>query len=198
MLVGLAILGGLLLVFAPAVVPAITPGFDAAQPATTVDLTRVMLLSPIFLALGSVATSVLNARGRFVASSCAPIVYNLAIIAGALFLAPLDGGGWGCRRGRRRQRAPPRDPAAVAVRDRRFRYHPRIDLADPEARTTILLLVPRAIGLGGAQLQLLAATTIASSLAAGSDQRLHHRVHGLPDPDRDARRAAGDRRPARA
>jgi putative peptidoglycan lipid II flippase len=41
-------------------------------------------------------------------------------------------------------------------------------MADPEARTTILLLVPRAIGLGGAQLQLLAATTIASTLAAGS------------------------------
>ena len=168
MLAGLAILAGLLFVFAPSVVPAITPGFDAAQTATTVDLTRVMLLSPIFLALGSVATSVLNARGRFAASVLAPIVYNLAIICGALFLAPSLGvmglaigvvAGSVCH-------------LAIQLRPlfgpTRFRYHPRVDLADPEARTTILLLVPRAIGLGGAQLQLLAATTIASTLAAGS------------------------------
>ena len=168
MLVGLAILGGLLLVFAPAVVPAITPGFDAAQTAETVDLTRVMLLSPIFLALGSVATSVLNARGRFVASIVAPIVYNLAIIAGAFFLAP-SMGVMGIAVG-----VVVGSVLHVGIQlqslfgPSQFHYHPRIDLADPEARTTILLLVPRAIGLGGAQLQLLAATTIASSLAAGS------------------------------
>jgi putative peptidoglycan lipid II flippase len=168
MLAGLAILAGVLFVFAPAVVPLITPGFDVAQTAKTVDLTRIMLVSPIFLALGSVATSVLNARGRFAASVLAPIVYNLAIIGGAVFLAPSLGvtglalgvaGGSVCH-------------LAIQLRPllgpTRFRYHPRVDLADREARTTILLLIPRAIGLGGAQLQLLAATTIASTLAAGS------------------------------
>jgi putative peptidoglycan lipid II flippase len=168
MLLALAVLGGLLFVFAPSVVPVITPGFDPAQLSTTVELTRLMLLSPIFLALGSVATSVLNARGRFVASVLAPIVYNLAIIGGALFLAPsmgLVGVAVGVVAG---------SVLHLAVQlysllgPTGFRYHPRVDLADPEARTTILLLVPRAIGLGGAQLQLLAATTIASSLAAGS------------------------------
>jgi putative peptidoglycan lipid II flippase len=166
MLAGLAILAGLLLVFAPAVVPAITPGFDAAELSTTVQLTRIMLLSPIFLALGAVATSVLNARGRFVASVLAPIVYNLAIIGGAIFLAPsmgVVGVAVGVVAG-----------SALHLGVQLYslfgptRYHPRIDLADAEARTTILLLVPRAIGLGGAQLQLLAATTIASTLAAGS------------------------------
>ncbi len=116
MLAGLAVLAGALFVLAPAVVPAITPGFDAAQTATTVDLTRVMLLSPIFLALGSVATSVLNARGRFAASVLAPIVYNLAIIGGALFLAPSMGVmGLAVGRGGR-ERVPPRDPAPTAVR----------------------------------------------------------------------------------
>jgi putative peptidoglycan lipid II flippase len=168
MLAGLAFLGGLLFVFAPSVVPAITPGFDAAQTATTVDLTRIMLLSPIFLALGSVATSVLNARGRFAASVLAPIVYNLAIIGGALFLAPslgVMGLALGVVIGSLCHLAIQLRPLFGPAR---FRYHPRVDLADPEARTTILLLVPRAIGLGGAQLQLLAATTIASTLAAGS------------------------------
>jgi putative peptidoglycan lipid II flippase len=168
MLAGLAVLAGLLLVFAPAVVPAITPGFDAAQTSSTVDLTRVMLLSPIFLALGSVATSVLQARGRFVASVLAPIVYNLAIIGGAIFLAPsmgVMGVAVGVVAGSALHLVVQLYPLLGPTR---FRYHPRVDMADPEARTTILLLVPRAIGLGGAQLQLLAATTIASTLAAGS------------------------------
>ena len=168
MLAGLAVLAGLLLVFAPAVVPAITPGFDAAQTSSTVDLTRVMLLSPIFLALGSVATSVLQARGRFVASVLAPIVYNLAIIGGAIFLAPsmgVMGVAVGVVAGSALHLLVQLYPLLGPTH---FRYHPRVDMADPEARTTILLLVPRAIGLGGAQLQLLAATTIASTLAAGS------------------------------
>ena len=91
MLVALAVLAGGLMVFAPEAVRAITPGFTGERLAQTVELTRIMLLSPILLALGSVATSVLNAGGRFTASVIAPIVYNVAIIGGAVFLAPSFG-----------------------------------------------------------------------------------------------------------
>ena len=71
------------------VVPIITPGLRAAAKLDqTIELTRIMLLSPIFLAMGAVATSVLNAGGRFAAAAIAPIVYNLAIIGGALILGP--------------------------------------------------------------------------------------------------------------
>ena len=54
-------------------------------------LTRIMLLSPILLAMGAVASSVLNARGRFGAAAVAPSLYNLAIIGGAIFLGPILG-----------------------------------------------------------------------------------------------------------
>ena len=91
MLAALVVLGLVVFVAAPVIVPAITPGFTQAQWDQTVDLTRIMILSPIFLALGSLVTSVLNAQGRFAASAIAPIVYNLAIIGGALFLAPTFG-----------------------------------------------------------------------------------------------------------
>ncbi|MFL5672837.1 MAG: lipid II flippase MurJ, partial [Chloroflexota bacterium] len=63
MLVGLAVLAVLVFVWAPLIVPAITPGFSQDQIARTVELTRTMLLSPIFLALGAIATSVLNSEG---------------------------------------------------------------------------------------------------------------------------------------
>ena len=68
--------------------PIITPGFEGPKLDKTIELTRIMLLSPIFLAMGAVATSVLNAGGRFAASAIAPVVYNLAIIGGALILGP--------------------------------------------------------------------------------------------------------------
>ena len=47
-------------------------GLRAAQLEKTVELTRIMLLSPIFLALGAVATSVLNSGGRFAAAAAGP------------------------------------------------------------------------------------------------------------------------------
>ncbi len=131
--------------------------------AQAVDLTRLMLLSPIFLALGSVATSVLQARGRFAASVAAPIVYNLAIIGGAVFLAP-SMGVTGLAVGVVVGSACHLLVQLGSLRSTGFRYIPRIDLGDLEARRTLLLLAPRALGLGGAQLQLVAATTLASGL----------------------------------
>ncbi len=91
MLAALLVLGLVVLVAAPAIIAAINPGFDPAKVNRTVDLTRIMVLSPIFLSLGSLVTSVLNARGRFAASAIAPIVYNLAIIGAALVLTPSFG-----------------------------------------------------------------------------------------------------------
>ena len=46
----------------------------------TVQLTRIMLLSPIFLALGAVASAILNTQGRFGVAAWRPVVFNLAII----------------------------------------------------------------------------------------------------------------------
>jgi putative peptidoglycan lipid II flippase len=168
MLIALAVLAGTLLVFAPQAVQAITPGFTGDRLAQTVELTRIMLLSPILLALGSVATSVLNARGRFAASVMAPIIYNLAIIAGAIFLAGpfgLRGLAIGVVLGSACHLAIQLRPLFAGAG---FRYTPTLARDDPETTRTVLLLVPRAIGLGGAQLQLVAATAIGSLLAAGA------------------------------
>ena len=57
----------------------------------TIELTRIMLASPILLAMGAVASSVLNSRGRFAAAALAPSVYNLAIIGAAIVLGPVLG-----------------------------------------------------------------------------------------------------------
>ena len=167
MMGALLVLSVALAVLAPAVVPLITPGFDVVEKARTVELTRIMLLSPLLLALGSVATSILNAQGRFGASAVAPLVYNLAISFGAVVLAPFMG---------------VRGLALAVVLGSAghlavqlpqvlgggFRYEPLVALRDPKARQALVLLAPRALGLGVSQLTFLVTTTLASGLEAGS------------------------------
>ncbi len=152
-----------------------------------------MLLGPIFLALGSVATSLLNAQGRFAAAALAPIVYNLAIIGAAVLLAPSMGvtglaiGVVAGSIGHLLVQLP-------AVLRLGFRYTRRIDLADPQARKALALMAPRAIGLGATQITFVVVTSIASTHGDRRDQCLQHRVHAAPDPDRRDRRAARGRR----
>ena len=167
MLIGLAVLGISLFILAPVIVPAITPGFGPAQLDRTIELTRIMLLSPVFLALGAVATSVLNAGGRFTAAAMAPIVYNLAIIGAALILGPsmgVTGLAIGVVLGALGH-------VLVQLRplDRMgFRYRPRIEAGDPEARHALLLMAPRAIGLGATQITFIVVTSLATLLGAGA------------------------------
>ncbi|HYX11995.1 MAG TPA: murein biosynthesis integral membrane protein MurJ [Candidatus Acidoferrum sp.] len=167
MMAMLLVLAAVVALAAPVLVPAITSGFPAAQSAQTAELTRVMLISPIFLALGSVATSLLNANGRFGASAVAPLAYNLAIIGAAVLLAPtmgIEGLAIGVVAGSichfLVQVAPLR---AVG-----FRFRPGVDLADPDARQALVLMAPRAIGLGASQLTFLVATSLLSGQPAGS------------------------------
>jgi len=167
MLLALVALAATVAIFAPQIVPIITPGFDAVGTELTVRLTRIMLISPILLALGAVASSVLNARGRFAAAAVAPSLYNLAIIGGALVLGPALGV----------------ESLAIGVvvggllhlgiqlrpliRER-FRLSFGIDLGDAAARQVLLLMAPRALGLGANQITFIIATMLATGVGLGA------------------------------
>ena len=167
MLIGLAVIALIVFLIAPWLIPIITPGFDEAGWARTIDLTRIMLLSPIFLAIGSVTGSILNARGRFAASAIAPIVYNLAIIGGAVFLAPTMG-------------VTGLAVAVVAgsvlhllvqvpaVWNVGYRHSATIDLSDPSTRTALALVGPRALGLGVTQITFVVLTSLATLVGVGA------------------------------
>ena len=167
MLLAVVVLAIMLFVAAPWLVPLVTPGFDAAKVGRTVELTRIMVLSPVFLALGSVATSVLNARGRFAASVVAPIAYNLGMIGGALILYPMvgiTGLALGVVAGSICHIAVQLRPLAIDG----FVYSAGIQLRDSAARRTVALMLPRALGLGATQVTLVVLTTLASTMAEGS------------------------------
>ena len=151
---------------APLIVPWVTPGFDATLLTETVDLTRVMLAGPVFLALGSVATSWLNARDRFGAGALTPMAYNVGIIGGVILLAPsmgIEGAAWGVVAG----------SILYALVAWASAIHRRLIPArtlerDPEAGRALRMMLPRMLGLGATQLALTAMTALASGLPAGS------------------------------
>ena len=151
-------------IVAPSIVAAILPppASDPTQLDVRVFLTRVMLLSPILLAFGAVMSAGLNSIGIFGAPALAPNVYNLAIIVCAVALTPFLGisalavgvvaGALGL----------------VLTQVRAIRraglYAPQIHLRDPAVRETLLLMAPRALGLGATQLVFLVTTFFADTM----------------------------------
>ena len=164
----LALLAGsvLMAVFAPVIVPWLVPGFDAVNTELTIQLTRIMLLSPMLLALGSVASSVLNTEGRFAAAAIAPMAYNGLIIICAITLSPIMGihalaagvviGSFAHLM------------VQVPSLRGRFHYDLSLDVKDPATRQALLLMAPRAIGLGVNQVTFVVNTTLATGLGVGA------------------------------
>ncbi len=100
-LTGLAVLvSGALWWWAEPLIAVQFPRFDPATQAATVRLTRIVLPAQVFFVAGGIINATLFARGRFGAAAAAPLLYNGAIIAGGLLLAPrlalpVEGFAWG-------------------------------------------------------------------------------------------------------
>lgn len=75
----------------PYLIPKIFAGFDPKVFPELISLTRILLLSPIFLGLSNFFGSITQVYKRFLIYSLSPLVYNLGIIIGILFLYPKFG-----------------------------------------------------------------------------------------------------------
>jgi len=77
----------IIFILAPWIVPLVLPGFahDPALPQLILAM-RIMLLSPIFLALSNLFSSLTQMRHRFLVYALSPVMYNLGIIIGVFFL----------------------------------------------------------------------------------------------------------------
>ena len=166
-LIALAVFSGAMAIAAPWIVPIIAPGFDAPTTELTVRMTRLMLLSPVFVGMGAVVSGLLNSHQRFTLPAAAPLVYNLAIIAAAVVLAPLigvEGLAVGVVIGSILH-------LAIQLPELRRvgqRYDLTLGLAHPGVRQVVRLMGPRMLGLGAGQLNFIVSTVLASGLVAGS------------------------------
>lgn len=162
------ILGTLLYVCAPYIVPFLFPGFEYSVLVHVTELSRIMLLQPILLGISSVAASVIQSSQRFFLYALAPIFYNLGIIFGVLFLYPffgVQGLAWGVVLGALFHLIIQTVPTLLYDHSLLPKL-PR-NLFSNAIRVATLSL-PRALALSAQQFLLLAFVTIASFAALGS------------------------------
>ena len=91
-LVGLfLLLCGVIIIFAPQLVNIYVSGFSEEQKELTVQMMRIMMLSPFFFMLSSMMISVQQAFHIFIAQALAPVFYNIGILVGILFFSSYYG-----------------------------------------------------------------------------------------------------------
>ncbi|HUT22058.1 MAG TPA: murein biosynthesis integral membrane protein MurJ [Candidatus Bipolaricaulota bacterium] len=166
-LIFLTVACGILFIATPWLMKYIAPGFNGEQLQVTVNLTRIMFLSPIFLGISGIFGGVLQSFKRFLLFSLAPIMYNLGIILGAFFIVDyvgIYGLAIGVVLGAFLHMIL-QLPVAI---DLGFRYRPVFQLRNKNIRKIGRMMIPRTMGLATAQLNLIVVTILGSTLTAGS------------------------------
>ena len=94
LLVGLTVLTLIAEFVAPTFVSTLlVPGYSASEQALTTSLTRIMLLQPLFLGMGTVITAMLNSKRQFLLPALSLAVYNVGLIGGLLVTLAIPGVG---------------------------------------------------------------------------------------------------------
>jgi putative peptidoglycan lipid II flippase len=163
--------------FAPLVVRMVAPGFapDSYTFSLTVLLTRIMMPYIVCVTLMAVAMGVLNSLGHFAAPAAAPIVLNLVILLGAYTLSGLMGSpalalALGVVLGGIAQLA----LQVPFLLKQGFGFFQKTELLHPGTLEAGKRMLPSLVGAAGFQINVFAATVIASTLPPGSISYLYY------------------------
>jgi putative peptidoglycan lipid II flippase len=167
----LAVLAGLA---APWLVRTIlAPGFSPEQQELTVSLMRWMLVSTVVFGVSGIVMGVLNSFQHFLLPALAPLIYNLSIIAAALFLAP-SLGVYALVIGVVAGSLLHLDVQIFGLWWYGARYRITLGLRDPNVREVGRLMGPRVVGLAVVQINFWVNTLLASNLGVGSISSLNY------------------------
>lgn len=159
--------GLILFIFAPTLIRIVAPGFDAERTALAVTMSRIISVNILLFGVSNVLSGILNAAKRFVAFSIAPVLYNVGILIGILFLVPgmgIKGVAVGAVIGAILHVAV-QVPSAINAG---FRYRFLMALKHPGVREIGRLILPRAFGQSVTQVDQLVNIVIGSTLVVGS------------------------------
>ena len=166
-MVVLAVCSALAWLFAPAIVSTIlAPNFPEETKRLTTDLTRLLLLQPFFMGLGGIALALLNGSENFVWPAVAPLIYNLSIIGGTLFLTGpfgIQGVALGAIIGSVLNLLV-QVPTLYRLG---FYFRPSLDSQAPGAKQVLRALLPRLLGQAAFQANFFIATNLGSGLEQG-------------------------------
>ena len=154
-----------------------------------VRLTRIMLLSPIFLSISSLITAYLQIKREFFTTSLAPLFYNLAMIIGPIIFVVfmkmgVDGVAMSAVLGSFLHLLV-QLPSFVSGYKHRYSVSPSTmleALKDTKVVKAFKLAIPRTIAIIGEQVNTVVNTLVSLSLAAGalSSYRYAISIHQFP------------------
>lgn len=172
------------LAFMPQLVQLLAPGFaaDPGRLALAVELTRITFPFLPLITFVTLVSAVLNANERFAAAAAAPVLMNVALIAGLalafLFPTPGHAAAWGVTAAGVLEYLLV-TAVAFAIGREPWLARPRLD---PEMKRFLAVLGPAIIGSAGVQIAMFADTVIASFLPTGAVSSLYYadRLYQLP------------------
>lgn len=154
-------------VFMPSLVKFVAPGFSGLELKELISLSRIMVLSPIFLGLSNLFGSVTQMFKKFFVFALSPLFYNIGIILGILVFYPvwgLSGLAFGVVLGALMHMLI-QFPVLV-----KHDFFPKISwkVNWSDLKEMIITSLPRTIGLSLSTLSLIAIVAIASLIGEGA------------------------------
>ena len=184
----LLILSGLtavIVIFAPAVIAVFAVGYlhEPSKFTTAVELLRITFPYLLFIAMTAFASSILQSVGRFALPAFAPVILNVCMIVGAIWVAPLL--------------AKPILAVGYAVavagllqlliqlpqlHSHQLLVMPKVSFRHPGVRRILKLMLPALFGVSVTQINMLVNTVLASTMVDGSVSWLYtaERMSELP------------------
>lgn len=165
-IVVLAIVSVPILIWAEPISRLLAPGFTHAQISQMAMFTRIMVISQVLpLLVGNFFTGILQSYNMFLVPALAPVVYNVGIIIGIIFLStpfglmgPVIGIGIGAFLFMLIQ-----IPLVVTVG---YRHKLDFNIKHPGVREVIRLIIPRTIGLAVSEIDSTVDLILSSLLGA--------------------------------
>lgn len=144
----------------------LAPGFNEQQLTLMVSFTRIMVLAQVFpLIFGNFLTGILQSYKSFLIPSLAPVIYNVGIILGILFLTPfygLYGPVFGVVLGAFLFMLI-QIPTTLSFG---YRHFALLDLSHPGVREVGKLMLPRTLGLAVSQIDTTVDLILSTLLGA--------------------------------
>ncbi|HVU10087.1 MAG TPA: murein biosynthesis integral membrane protein MurJ [Phototrophicaceae bacterium] len=160
----------------------VAPGFTPDQQQQAGNLMRILLIGTLIFSVSGIISGILQSHQHFLLPALAPIMYDLGILFGVLFLVQpfgVRGIAFGAVIGAALHLII-QIPGLIRYR---AHWYPELGWRDPHLWRVIRLMIPRAIGLGVFSFNFIVMYNIASRLGEGSVAALNWgwRIMQIPE-----------------
>lgn len=143
----------------------LVPGYSPSEQALVTTLTRILLVQPLILGVGTIATAVLSTKRQFLLPALSIAIYNFGLIAGLLFSVAIPGVGiYGPTYGVLVTAVLQILIQIWGVMKIGFRYSFTLDIRNKGLHDVMRLLIPNMIGVAISSIGPILDTTYASYL----------------------------------